>query len=118
VSKQRLPGLSFAKSWRPTVLEFDVFVTIGFAGLVTLPTKERDWPTALEISSSRDCLAPRAHRRCAENAMRWSGSEVALDVEGVEDGSVSRENWTRTSRTSPSASTARHRYAMRPEILR
>jgi hypothetical protein len=22
-SKQRLPGLSFAKSWRPTVLEFD-----------------------------------------------------------------------------------------------
>jgi hypothetical protein len=31
VSKQRLPGLSFAKSWRPTVLEFDVFVTIGFA---------------------------------------------------------------------------------------
>jgi len=31
VSKQRLPGLSFAKSWRPTVLEFDIFVTIGFA---------------------------------------------------------------------------------------
>ena len=49
------------------------------------------WPAALEISSGRDCLAPRAHRRSAESAMRWSGSEVALDVEGVEDGSVSGE---------------------------
>jgi hypothetical protein len=60
-------------------------------GLVTLPTKDRDVPAALEISSSRDCLAPRAHRRGAENPMRWSGSEVALDVESVEDGSVSGE---------------------------
>ena len=40
------------------------------AGLVTLPTKERDGPAALEILSSRDCLAPRAHRRGAESAMR------------------------------------------------
>jgi hypothetical protein len=53
--------------------------------------KERDGPAALEISSSRDCPAPRIHRRGAESAMRRSGSEVALDVEGVEDGSVSGE---------------------------
>jgi hypothetical protein len=39
-------------------------------GLVTLPTKEHDGPAALEISSTRDCLAPRAHRRGAESAMR------------------------------------------------
>ena len=39
-------------------------------GLVTLPTKERDGRAALEISSSRDCLAPCAHRRGAESAMR------------------------------------------------
>jgi hypothetical protein len=39
-------------------------------GLVTLPTKERDGPAALEISSSSDCLAPRAHRRGAECAVR------------------------------------------------
>jgi hypothetical protein len=64
---------------------------MGTTGLVTFPTKERDGPAALEISSSRDCLAPRAHRRGAENAMRWSGSEVALDVESAEDGSVSGE---------------------------
>ena len=43
---------------------------IALDGLVTLPTKERDGPAALEISSSRDCLAPRAHRRAAESAMR------------------------------------------------
>jgi putative transposase len=42
----------------------------GLAGLVTLPTKERDGPAVLEISSTRDCLAPRAHRRGAESAMR------------------------------------------------
>jgi hypothetical protein len=39
-------------------------------GLVTLPTKERDGPAALENSSSLDCLAPRIHRRGAESAMR------------------------------------------------
>jgi site-specific DNA recombinase len=39
-------------------------------GLVTLATKERDASATLEISSSRDCLAPRAHRRGAECAMR------------------------------------------------
>jgi len=38
-------------------------------GLVTLATKERGGPAALEILSSRDCLAPRAHRRGAESAM-------------------------------------------------
>ena len=41
-----------------------------YDGRVTLPTKERDGPAALEISSSRDCLAPCAHRRGAESAMR------------------------------------------------
>jgi hypothetical protein len=35
-----------------------------------LATKEREGHATLEISSSRDCLAPRAHRRGAENAMR------------------------------------------------
>jgi hypothetical protein len=39
------------------------------AGLVTLATKDRDGSATLEISSSRDCLAPRAHRRGAECAM-------------------------------------------------
>ena len=39
-------------------------------GFVTLPTKERDGPAALEILSGRDCLAPRAHRRGAKSAMR------------------------------------------------
>ena len=54
----------------------DVRAQIGIAtvntpkGLVTLPTKERDGPAALEILSSRDCLAPRADRRGAESAMR------------------------------------------------
>ena len=38
-------------------------------GLVTLATKGRDGSATLEISSSRDCLAPRAHRRGAECAM-------------------------------------------------
>ena len=32
--------------------------------------EERDGPAALEISGSRDCLAPRTHRRRAESAMR------------------------------------------------
>jgi hypothetical protein len=39
-------------------------------GLVTLPTKEHDERQQLEILSSRGCLAPRVHRRGAENAMR------------------------------------------------
>jgi hypothetical protein len=39
-------------------------------GLVTLPTKERDGPAALEILSSGNCLAPRADRRGAQSAMR------------------------------------------------
>jgi site-specific recombinase XerC len=42
---------------------------IAKGGLVTLATKERGGPAALEILSSRDCLAPRAHRRGAESAM-------------------------------------------------
>jgi hypothetical protein len=48
-----------------------------FAGIVTLPTEEREGLAALEISSSRDQLAPRVHRRGAEAAVRWSGGEVA-----------------------------------------
>jgi hypothetical protein len=78
-------------------------------GLVTLATKERDGSATLEISGSRDCLAPRAHRRGAECAMRWSGSEVALDVESVEDGSVSGEKslrWARALETLHLALTA------------
>jgi hypothetical protein len=44
-------------------------IDIPREGLVTL-MKERDGPGAVEISSSRDRLAPRAHRRGPENAMR------------------------------------------------
>jgi transposase-like protein len=57
-------------------------------GVVTLPTNEREGPLALRISSSPNRLAPRVHRRGAEGAVRWSGGEVALDVESVVDGGV------------------------------
>jgi adenine-specific DNA methylase len=60
-------------------------------GFVTLPTEEREGSATLEISSSSDRLAPRIHRRGAEGAVRCSGGEVALDVEGVEDGGMSGE---------------------------
>jgi hypothetical protein len=66
-------------------------LSIGLEGVVTLPTEEREGPADLEISSRRDRLAPRVHRRGAEGAVRCSGGEVALDVEGVEDGGMSGE---------------------------
>jgi hypothetical protein len=59
-----------------------------FDGVVTLPTKEREESTARAISSSRDDLAPRTHRRGAEGAVRSGRGEMALDVEGVVDGGV------------------------------
>ena len=45
-------------------------------GPVTLPTKERDGPAALEISSSRDCsrrvlIAAARKVRCVEAEVRW-----------------------------------------------
>ena len=57
-------------------------------GVVTLPTDEREGPTTLEISSSRDRLALRVHRRGAESVMRLGRSEVALDIEDVVDGGM------------------------------
>jgi hypothetical protein len=57
-------------------------------GVVTLWTEEREKTTAFAISSSRNHLAPGAHRRGAEGAMRSGRGEMALDVEGVVDGGV------------------------------
>src|ERR1700689_4448109 len=48
----------------------DLLAERGLDGLVTLPTKEGDGPGALEILSSRNCLAPRGDRRGARSAMR------------------------------------------------
>jgi hypothetical protein len=57
-------------------------------GVVKLWTEEREETTAFAISSSGDHLAPRAHRRGAEGAMRSGRGQMALDVEGVVDGGV------------------------------
>jgi hypothetical protein len=61
----------------------------GGAGVVTLSNRERDRPAALAVSSGRDGLARRVHRRGAEASVGLGGCEVALDVEDVVNGCVS-----------------------------
>ena len=60
-------------------------------GFVTLPNKEREEPAAAIFSGGRDRCPPRVHGRRTEGAVRSSGCQVALDVEGIVDGRVSRE---------------------------
>jgi hypothetical protein len=49
----------------------------------------REEAAALEILSSHRRLAPRPHRRGAEDAGPLGRGEVVLDVKGVEDGGAS-----------------------------
>ena len=49
---------------------------------------ERKKPAALDISSGRDGVAPRVHRRGAKGAVRLGRGEVALDIENVVDGGM------------------------------
>jgi hypothetical protein len=60
-------------------------------GLVTLSNQVREKPALPKVSSCRGCLAPRAHRHGAKRAMRLSRGQMALDVEGVVDGGMDRE---------------------------
>ena len=61
------------------------------AGFVTLPKEEREEPGAAIFSGGRDRRPPRVHRRRTEGAVRSGGCQVALNVEGVVDGRVSRK---------------------------
>jgi hypothetical protein len=70
------------------VTHADLEAILASRGVVTLPTDEREGPATHEISSSRDRIAPRVHRRGAESVMRLGRSEVALDIEDVVDGGM------------------------------
>jgi hypothetical protein len=58
------------------------------AGIVTLSNDERARVATPELSGNRNCRGARVHRRGSEASVRSSRCEVALDVEGIVDGSV------------------------------
>jgi hypothetical protein len=55
--------------------------------------QECERPASRVFSSGRNGRAPRVHRRGAEGAVRSGRCEVALDVEGVVDGGMDREEF-------------------------
>ena len=61
------------------------------AGFVTLPNGGRDISAPRRTSSSSDCVPPRARRRGAEGSVGLSCGEMALNIESVVDGGVSRK---------------------------
>ena len=75
----------------PSAMTVTVSSCMGPWGFVTLPNKEREEPAAAIFSGGRDRCPPRVHGRRTEGAVRSSGCQVVLDVEGIVDGRVSRE---------------------------
>ena len=62
----------------------------GAEGVVTLRRSGRGFSQGRWLSGRRNGIAPRVHRRGAEHAVCWSGDKMALSVEWVVDGGVTR----------------------------
>ena len=60
-------------------------------GIVTLSPQARNEPASYILLSSLSGRQPSIHRRCTVGAVRSGRCQVALDVEGVVDSSVSGE---------------------------
>ena len=64
---------------------------IGEEGVVTLSKRRCEAGLLGATSRGGDCFAPRAHRRGAKRAMRLGRNEMALAVEGTENGGIPRK---------------------------
>ena len=67
------------------------FIYSSTTGFVTLPNEECEEAVFTILSGGRDRRPPRVHGRRTESAVRSGGCQVALDVEGIVDGCVSRK---------------------------